>query len=283
MLTFLKGLLQHTYDVSEREPLWTSSTSGIGQFVVYGMAFEFWFQMALSMFMTGAINTLAAVVIYFSIIPNRGSVYAYCVGWGVIIPAAWYITYHLTKYLDIPNTAVLMGFMATPTYVPFRCIECEAVIHTASSLLSLRNEWMSYMRVRCVTAMYGTSPRFAEESLGLYIFYHAFPIPLNFDSKTGKLVRATSHELRTKLYQLGLTFAVTVLLFNILEETNYAPFPVKRPANSFFDLFYWGNILNNYAVACKSRTYLLVAMTKGMVSHGRTNGVSVTRYCEYHA
>ena len=99
--------------------------------------------------------------------------------------------------------------------------------------------------------MYGTSPAFCEVSLRSYISYLASPIPLAFDSRTGRPFPTSKKELTSKGQQALLTFIVTIVVFNILEPTNYAPFPQKRPAESLTDFLYWGNILNNYIVACE--------------------------------
>lgn len=102
-----------------------------------------------------------------------------------------------------------------------------------------------------IPAMYGTSPAFTEANLRSYIAYLASPIPLAFDSNTGRPISATSQELKTKSKQAILTFIGTVIMFNILEPTNYAPFPQKPSAESTLGLFYYGNILNNLAAACE--------------------------------
>jgi len=114
----------------------------------------------------------------------------------------------------------------------------------------------SYKYLSTAEAMYGTSPRFAEKSLGSYILYHALPVPLDFDSITGMLIPVAKGEMWKDLKNLLGAFCRAVALFSLLEATDYAPFPQKRPAQTLLEFVYWGNLLNNYLVACTSKSPL---------------------------
>jgi hypothetical protein len=101
--------------------------------------------------------------------------------------------------------------------------------------------------------MYGTTPLFCEASLQSYVYYLVSPIPLAIDTKTGHPVPASALELATKAKKALSTLIVSIAVFSVLEPTNYAPFPQKRPADSPLDYLHLGSLLNNYLVACTYR------------------------------
>jgi hypothetical protein len=108
-----------------------------------------------------------------------------------------------------------------------------------------------------------TLPSFAKESLGKCILYYASTLQYNFDSKTGMPVPLTRKEVQARVISFASLFVQTTLLYSVLIPNNYVLFP-RREIRSLMDLFYWGNLCNNYVMAYVTE----IALESGATSLG---------------
>jgi hypothetical protein len=110
-------------------------------------------------------------------------------------------------------------------------------------------------------ALCGTSPSFSERNEWRYLAYHTSVVEFNVTETTGDFIKASRKEITTKLQNLLLNVLQITVLFSVLHEYSYCLFP-KREIETALDLLYWGNICNNYALACtcllSSSLYALV-------------------------
>lgn len=103
-------------------------------------------------------------------------------------------------------------------------------------------------------AIHGTTPSFAKSNVGTYVLFCVAPIQFNFDWKTGNAKLASSGDKLNKIGKFVDSMVVLSMLLSVLVPRSYNLFPRKEIV-SFSDLFYWGNICNNYVLACKSSSY----------------------------
>jgi hypothetical protein len=96
----------------------------------------------------------------------------------------------------------------------------------------------------------GTYPKFAEKDVWHFLAYHTSVVEFNVDARTGQLAKADQREKREKLYLMLYNTVEITLIFSILTAYSFYPFP-RREIRTVLDLFYWGNLCNNYILACK--------------------------------
>jgi hypothetical protein len=103
-------------------------------------------------------------------------------------------------------------------------------------------------------AMHGALPLFVYDdnnmkeknySLSKFVMYYASSIPFNFSPHTQNPQRLTRKEVWRKLVFIARTFSEASLLYSLLLPFHYQPFP-SRKLQSLLDLFYWGNLINNF-------------------------------------
>jgi hypothetical protein len=222
MENFLHSVYANKFEEDVREPeLFFTVPYGGGTYGITGVDPMFWVQLAvIVVLLESIVNVAAAVVVYTWIVKQRGSLSAYLVGYGFVIPALLYLPFHLIHLLDLRNTALKVASAGGPTLMVFRTLE----------------------------AMYGTVPSFAKQSMGSFILYYIATVQYEFDSKTHKLVPALRSDLVRKAIQCNFLFLQTVVVGSILISYNYQVFP-SRQIQSPTDLFYWGNLCNNYLMA----------------------------------
>ena len=102
--------------------------------------------------------------------------------------------------------------------------------------------------LRVVEAMHGMTPSFAKDSMGMFAIYYSSTLQVKFDPKTNRPEAFTWDVFESKLYGFVLGFVQTSLLFSILLPLDYNIAP-QRPIQSLWDLYYWGNIVNAFAMA----------------------------------
>ncbi len=107
------------------------------------------------------------------------------------------------------------------------------------------------LTVTFAKAFYGTLPAFAKTNRKNFILYFIAPVLFNIDRITGKVALADAAEIRSKYRKIAVSFLQCVVVYSVLIPVGYNLFPSKR-GRGFMDLFFWGNLLNNYVAACKS-------------------------------
>jgi hypothetical protein len=222
MENFLQSVYANKFDDDVREPeIFFTVPYGGGTYGITGVDPMFWVQITVMVIMLeSVVNVAAAVVVYILIVKRRGSISAYLVGYGFVCPALLYLPFYLIHLLDLRNTTFKLASAAGPILMVFRTLE----------------------------AMYGTVPTFAKQSMGSFILYYIATVQIEFDSKTHKLVPALRSDLVRKAIRCNFLFLQTVVVLSILISYNYRAFP-SRQIQSPADLFYWGNLCNNYLMA----------------------------------
>ena len=87
------------------------------------------------------------------------------------------------------------------------------------------------------------------------ILYYAGTLQVQMDEKTGRPVPFTRSMFVTKAMRFLYVFFQTGFLFSILIPFEYHIAP-QRNIDGFFDLFYWGNLVNAYMVALLTSSIL---------------------------
>lgn len=177
-------------------------------------------------------QALFAVVIYKTIIPNRGTIGAYLVGWGVIMPISLWIPFEILEILDVQNLVLKLAPCQLPMVVFFRTIE----------------------------AMYGTSPPIVEATQTNYMIYYTATVHYVWDPKTLSRVKVTLPEALKNFFRVAYYFHLLSLSLSILMHYKFAPFesPVTLDDYHFnFDLLRPNHLANAYCLAgkCKMTFY----------------------------
>ena len=71
------------------------------------------------------ISALFAATVYMLIVKNRGSLSAYLVGYGAIIPVVVVLPHYLVPLLRMTNISLVVGVSALSVIIPFHCSEGE--------------------------------------------------------------------------------------------------------------------------------------------------------------
>jgi len=98
--------------------------------------------------------------------------------------------------------------------------------------------------------LFQTLPKYATLSLSNFLMYHTSVAELITSSSGEQLQPTSNKEIAAKFRSLLWSIFQITVMFSILESSSYQPFP-KRENQSVLDLFYWGNLCNNYILACK--------------------------------
>lgn len=213
-------------NANARMHLATFSIPG-GNLVVILGPLSFWIQMGMMLAVQAAVSSLCAVIVYEFIVKRRGSTSSYLVGFGFVIPVGIMVPFWFITSFGIMNIAVMIGASALTVIVPFNCIE----------------------------AMFDTSERGVESSLQRYIGYYCSIIPFVRHTKTGEPIPITKQELYTKGVQLLVNALILVTYASVMMHFDFVLCPSPRERNallptSVLELFHWGHLINNLAVAC---------------------------------
>lgn len=200
--------------------------NGSSTIVVLLGPFSFWLQLVMMLIMQASVSALLAIVVYYSIVAQRGSPSSYLVGFGFVIPAAVWIPFWFIRYFGVINISVMIGACALTLIVPFHCIQ----------------------------AMYGTCPTGVEASLPRYIGYYSSIVPFERQPTTGKPIRMTSEDWMITVPKFLLNAFLLVVSMAVMVHFDFAPFPSSRERHAFLPSSIWGllhggHLLNNLAVA----------------------------------
>lgn len=177
--------------------------------------------------MQSIVRVFLACIVYKFIIQRRGTLMAYLVGYGFVLPFVILLPFYVIPLLGIRNVCLMIAISSTPIFVTFNCLE----------------------------AMYGTSPPIVERDLWTYCIYYSSPIPFLISDKTQQVIKASKEEITSKAKACFLNIVLTSLLLSVLIPFAYEPFSSPRqigqPLDSFLDVFHTGHLLNNYILACE--------------------------------
>jgi hypothetical protein len=232
MENFLHSIFANKFEDDVREPELFFTVPHAGTFGIRGVDPMFWIQLATVLLLETIVTFAAAVVVYTWIVKQQGSLSAYLLGYGFVCPLILYVPFYLIHFLDLRNTAFKLASAIGPMLLVFHTLE----------------------------AMYGTLPPFANQSMGNFVLYYTATVKYEFDSKTHELVPAKRSQLIRRAIRCNILLFQTVTLFSTLISYNYRVFP-SREIQSPADLFYWGNLCNNYLMAFLTSLCLEVGAT----------------------
>jgi hypothetical protein len=98
--------------------------------------------------------------------------------------------------------------------------------------------------------MHDTLPPYVERDLLTFVLFYVWPLQFKFDSKTGKVVPCSTQDFIKNTISTVMSMIMLSIILGIMIHVDFELF-TRRPVTKFGDLFYWGNLLNNYALACK--------------------------------
>jgi hypothetical protein len=169
-------------------------------------------------------QVVCAVIVHKFIVHNRGTIKAYLLGWGAIIPLALWLPFEMLEAWDIRNHILKLCVTPLPTVVVFRTIE----------------------------AMYDTSPPVVEATLANYVTYYTATIHHVWDPKTKLRVKVNSRQFISNLLRVTNYYHWLSLSLSILMHFNFKPFQSPVVLNEFhlnWDIFNPGHIANAYCLA----------------------------------
>jgi hypothetical protein len=247
----LASIYSDRLEQDTRTPTYTFSVPGIDGgsigILTSGGPLAFWVQMATILPMQSIVRVFLACIVYKFIIQRRGTLMAYLVGYGFVLPFVILLPFYVIPLLGIRNVCLMIAISSTPIFVTFNCLE----------------------------AMYGTSPPIVERDLWTYCIYYSSPIPFLISDKTQQVIKASKEEITSKAKACFLNIVLTSLLLSVLIPFAYEPFSSPRqigqPLDSFLDIFHTGHLLNNYILACLTFLCLdggtlAVAVTIGLLT-----------------
>ena len=224
MTSLALDFLTKRYDVDNRQVLFEFSLPALGRFGFVGCDLQFWVLSFILLTAECLLNCAFAFIIFKFIVPYQRGTRAYLVGYGFVLPLIIISPFVLLDWFPVSNMAFLL------------CL----VGGTASLIL-----------FRCVEAMHGTLPKFAQTSLPSFMLYYASALQFKIDESTGQAVPVTRQELMHKIVHFASNFVRTSLLYSLLMPVGYKLFePSILSTTSPWDMYHWTNIANNFLMAC---------------------------------
>lgn len=218
----------------EREPLTTFEIPGLeGTFGLYAPRGEVWKQLLLLVTLGQVVQVFFAAIVYKFIIPNRGTMGAYLLGWGVIMPLSLWIPFEMLEALGVYNQILKLVPTTIPMSIFFRTIE----------------------------AIYDTSPPVVESSLMNYCTYYTSTIHHIWDAKTNSRLRVTASEFLYNLLRVTYYFHWVSLSLSFMMHFDFSPFESPVVLDDFhfnLDLLKPAHIANTYLLCIHVYFHLLV-------------------------
>ena len=98
--------------------------------------------------------------------------------------------------------------------------------------------------------MHGTLPSSVEKDLPHFVMFFVAPIQFNFDEKSGEPILLTKDLFRCSVWKTVKAMFFLAAALGVVVHYQYEVFE-RKEVHSFWDLLYWRNVMNNYAMACK--------------------------------
>lgn len=146
--------------------------------------------------MQSLLQLVFAALIYTHIIKRRGTIEAYAIGWGIIVPLSLGLPFFLLNLLDVQSKIIRLAASNLMTCVFFRCIE----------------------------AMYDTSPSVVETSMTNYMAYYSTIVSFVWDTKTQSRKKVTNTKLLFFIFEIVIYFVGASLVLSFLLHYNFRPF-----------------------------------------------------------
>mmetsp|Transcript_6709 Transcript_6709/g.14025 ORF Transcript_6709/g.14025 Transcript_6709/m.14025 type:complete len:471 (-) Transcript_6709:151-1563(-) len=204
------------FDVDDRETLFHLGNWSVSSTIVTDPFFVM--QFLLLIVIIHVVGVLVGIAAYHGIVKGKehhqASVQACLLGYGILLPILSCTPYWLIRELDIRNCLLLINLVGIPVLLALRLVE----------------------------ALHGSRlPEFAKTSLPGFVLY--FSVPLVADHDFQQPVRSTWSQWQSKIAKSLWLFLQTWVLFSALEAHDFAIFPERQ------NIFYWGNIANNFLAA----------------------------------
>jgi Membrane bound O-acyl transferase family len=262
---FMENLNQR-YEADDRQPLWfltipsfphlTQHTLTLG---MTGMDPMFWLLSFAMLAVQSVVNIIIAIIIYETILKRRSDTLSYLLGYGIVCPLILWWPIFLLRKLNLHNVTFML---------------CVAVNGPALLLF------------RCLEAMHGVLPPFAydltkrhdENRISKFILYYASSLSFNFDPKTDEVVYLSKAEIKERCRHFVRVFLEATVFYSILIPFDYQPFPGRRPIHHWYDLFYWGNLCNNFLMAYLTGVALEAGVTGMAIMTSLTTGISTSKF-----
>lgn len=241
-------LFKEKFEVDDREQTVVFSLPYLGHFGLTPCDPLFWHQIFVLVLLGSVLNVLLAVLVYVFVIKKSGTLTSYLFGYGFVLPSLMYAPFLVIKALDLRNMSMIVGSAAGPVLLFFRCLE----------------------------AMHGGAPSFATQSLHRYVMYFAATVQFEVDPKTQQVMPVTQRHLMGRFLAFMALFGKCTLMFSVLLPVHFTFFP-RRPIKTVLDLFYWGNLLNNYIMAYLSASCLEVGSVGAGLATSITSGLRTVR------
>lgn len=233
MADFVRNtLLSLKFDESQREIDFQLDIRYLGKLGISLGSPMFWLQLQVLMIIQALVNLVLGTIIYFLIVKKRGSVASYLLGYGFLVPFLVVFPFLVISWADLRNPGFLLASAAGPCLVLLRCIE----------------------------AMHGTSPPFAEKSLSMFLLYYVSTVQFEINPKTQEAVVVTLQTIVRKASTFLSLYIQLGIIFSVAIPRNFELFPT-REIESPWDLFFWGNLGNNYIMAYLTSIGLEVGST----------------------
>jgi len=177
---------------------------------------HFWNQALVLFILEQFFAALLACVVYYTIIPNRGTAYAYLIGFGIVCPLCLFsYSFWILDLLDIQNRVLrFSSFAILPVITTFHAVE----------------------------AMFGFSPHSVEASLSNYVWYTVCGFEIEFDRKTQTLVKSSWKDIQSSIKAFLQSLLLTGLYSSMFRNVHYEPFDADE-INANISL--WSNVLNS--------------------------------------
>lgn len=223
--TWSTSLLSTKFEGDFREPIIEFALPILGQVGVLGIDLMFWVRMLSICIISMSINFFGAFLALKMIRGKNGSVPSHLFSYGILVPFLTVLPFHLIDVLDIQNPVLRLTLISNPALLVFRCF---ATLHN-------------------------TLPPFAMEDTLSFFWYFAATVEFRMDPKTKDRIPTTVSDVLNKTRSIGIKFFQCVALFTLMKPSNYKMFP-HREINGPFDVFFWGNLLNNYMMGALTMT-----------------------------
>ncbi|CAB9497464.1 Pfam:DUF821 [Seminavis robusta] len=205
-----------------RTPLLSFGIPGIdGDFGLLAPRWEPWRQFLYIAILVLLIQSILGAFNYAFIVSKRGSISAYLVGWGFVIPFIAWLPFQLVEIFEIHNKM--------------------AKIIPANILIAVL--------FRTIEAMYGTSPPRVEDSLARYIEYYGQGARPKLDKKTNQPLQATLIQFMAPLLRIALYYHLLSLTTSIGMHFDWEVFPSPVKIERFhfnLDLLRPAHFANSY-------------------------------------
>uniref|UniRef100_A0A7S4AXF0 Wax synthase domain-containing protein n=1 Tax=Pseudo-nitzschia australis TaxID=44445 RepID=A0A7S4AXF0_9STRA len=260
----------------DKEPAYMFKIPYLGSFGIINLRVSFWIKSFIFLSLQSFMNLCVATFVYRFILVTRPSTslpssnpspcYSYLIGYGLVCPilllAPFYIVTHCVELKNVALIICLCGGL--PTLLLLRVVEA---IHglVPPAFLLVDDDVTKMAETHVQEGNHGDNQKKASgrgkqkenyNGFKRFILYYAATLQVKIDQKTNQPVRFTRQIMISQLRSFFSIFLQTSILYSLLQPFDYAIAPSRRPIQNLADLYYWGNIVNAFAMA--SLTSLLL-------------------------